>query len=160
MSQVFTDSICREPVNSNQRLALDYRNRQYAVLSSASRKIETRLDSALNFSSFCQHTNHASSKSENEQLAYMHQHVELLSLECAFEWLNLNYLDIFNTIIKMIAEDQAEALPLDWAILVEDWDHTYWTVWIFTVCILWVRDEKEFIYRHEKLSTWLSHMNQ
>jgi hypothetical protein len=36
----------------------------------------------------------------------------------------------------MIAEDQEETLPLDWSVLVEDWDHTYWIVWIFTVCMV------------------------
>lgn len=90
----------------------------------------------------------------------MHQHVELLSLECAFDWLRLNYLDIFDTIVKMIAEDQEESLPLNWAILVEDWDHTYWIVWIFTVWMLWERDGEAFRLRHENLSSWLLQMNK
>jgi hypothetical protein len=90
----------------------------------------------------------------------MHQQVELLSLECAFEWLRLNYLDVFNDIVQMIAEDQGESLPLNWAVLVEDWDHTYWIVWIFTVWILWLRDGEEFSLRHKDFSAWLSQMNE
>lgn len=90
----------------------------------------------------------------------MHQHVELLSLECAFDWLRLNYEDVFEAIVSMIAEDQEEALPLNWAALVEDWDHTYWIVWIFTVWLLWAREREAFQLRHVKLSSWMEEMNQ
>jgi histone-lysine N-methyltransferase SETD3 len=90
----------------------------------------------------------------------MHQYVELLSLECAFEWLRLSYPEIFNTVVNMIAADQEELLPLDWAVLVEDWDHTYWIVWIFTVWLLWARDGEAFKLQHQTLSFWLSQMNE
>jgi protein-histidine N-methyltransferase len=90
----------------------------------------------------------------------MHQHGELLSLECAFEWLRLNYADVFEAIVSMIAEDQEESLPLNWAILVEDWDHTYWVVWIFTVWLLWAREGEAFRLRHANLSSWMVEMNQ
>lgn len=90
----------------------------------------------------------------------MHQHVELLSLECAFEWLRLNYPEAFTVIVDMIAKDQEESLPLKWTVLVEDWDHTYWIVWIFTVWLLWARDGEVFRLQHKTLCTWLSQMNE
>lgn len=86
--------------------------------------------------------------------------MELLSLECAFEWMRLNYQEIFNDIVKMIAEDQEESLPLNWAVLVEDWDHTYWTVWIFTIWIVWANEEEVFNLHQKELGAWLSHMNK
>jgi histone-lysine N-methyltransferase SETD3 len=90
----------------------------------------------------------------------MHQHVELLSLECAFEWLRLNYPEISIPLVKAIAEDQEEPLPLNWAVLVEDWDHTYWVVWIYTIWLLWARDGDEFRTRHEDLWSWMVRMNE
>jgi histone-lysine N-methyltransferase SETD3 len=160
-NETITDILYREPTNDNQRLALDYRQRQLCVLSAASLKIKKRLDRVLTFSSFCQHASHtASGGADNEELARSHQSAELLSLECAFDWLNLHYPDLFNAIVSMISEDQEESLPLNWAILVDDWDHTYWTVWIFTVWLLWAREGQAFRFRHSNLSTWLLLMNE
>ena len=150
----------RHPNNHNQRIALDYRHRQLAVLSSASLRIKKMLDAALTLCSFCQHTNHTLSGNSHGGLDNFHQHVELLSLECAFEWLHLNYPEIFTVIVNMIAEDQEELLPLNWAVLVEDWNHAYWVVWIFTIWLLWRRDGESFRHRHKNLSSWLLQMNE
>jgi hypothetical protein len=62
--------------------------------------------------------------------------------------------------VKAIAEDQEEPLPLNWAVLVEDWDHTYWVVWIYTIWLLWARDGDEFRTRHEDLWSWMVRMNE
>lgn len=141
-------------------MALDYRRRQLDVISSASLKIKKPLDAALGFSSFCEHISHPPPSKPEDEIAYMHQHVELLSLECAFDWLCSNYREIFDIIVSMIAEDQEESLPLNWAILVEDWDHTYWIVWIFTIWMLWMRDGEAFRLRHKNLNSWLLQMNE
>jgi histone-lysine N-methyltransferase SETD3 len=82
-----------------------------------------------------------------------------MSLECAFEWLHLQYTGIFDAVVGMIAEDQEERLPLNWAVLVEDWDTTYWTVWIYITWLLWARDGEAFRQRHATLSTWMVNMN-
>ncbi|KAJ5035545.1 uncharacterized protein L3040_008011 [Drepanopeziza brunnea f. sp. 'multigermtubi'] len=86
-------------------------------------------------------------------------HVELLSLECAFAWLQLNYPDLAAQAFKIISEDQDEPLPLDWAVLVEDWDHSYWTVWIYILWTLRLQNKKEFETRHPKLGVWMSGMD-
>jgi hypothetical protein len=90
----------------------------------------------------------------------MHGHVELLSLEYAFEWLLAMYPDIYKSIAKMISEDQDEPLPLDWNSLVEDWDHTYWIVWVFLIWMIWARDGEAFTLHHHQLSSWLLEMNR
>jgi len=64
----------------------------------------------------------------------------MLSLECAFEWLRINYLDIFTSVVQMISYDQEEPLPLNWAVLLEDWDRTYWIVWTYIVMIIFCDD--------------------
>ena len=90
----------------------------------------------------------------------LHQHLELLSLHGAFEWLRINYLAVYDLVVEMISEDQEEPLPLNWAALVEDWDHTYWVVWIFIVWMLWAREGEAFRFRHTSLSSWLLDMNR
>jgi len=89
----------------------------------------------------------------------MHASIELLSLECAFDWIQIHYPDIYDAVVNIISEDQEEPLPLDWAILVEDWDRTYWIIWIYLVWMLWAKDGKAFQSKHPNLSPWLVEMN-
>lgn len=84
----------------------------------------------------------------------MNSHVQLLSLERAFDWLRVEYLEVYYDVVRMIAEDQEETLPLDWSVLVEDWDHTYWIVWIFTVCMVWALKGEAFGTRHKIITSW------
>lgn len=91
---------------------------------------------------------------------HKHQGIEVLSLECAFDWLNFHYPSIHASIVGVIAEDQQESLPLNWAVLMEDWDHTYWIAWIFTVWLLWARDGESFLLRHENIAHWMIQMNE
>lgn len=141
-------------------MALNYRNRQLNVLKGALTPILKRLQSAAAYSSFCQHHHHNAIPSYAEDyLRDMHASVELLSLECAFEWLRIHYPDIHTSVVEIISKDQDEPLPLDWVVLVEDWDHTYWTVWIYIVWMLWARDGPAFQERHSNLSAWLVEMN-
>jgi len=149
-----------EPENKNQIMALDYRNRQLGVLKDALTPILKRLQSASSFSSFCRHSCHNTVPSYVEgYLREMHATVEFLSLECAFDWLRTHYSDIYASVVNIISEDQEEPLPLDWVVLVEDWDHTYWTVWIYLVWMLWARDGQAFQERNPNLSSWLVEMN-
>jgi hypothetical protein len=141
-------------------MALDYRNRQLDVLKGALTPILKRLQSAASYSTFCQHPSHNTvPRCIEGYLREMYNTVELLSLECAFYWLQTHYPDIHASVVKIISEDQEEPLPLDWVVLVEDWDHTYWTVWIYLVWMLWARDGQTFQERHSNLSSWLVAMN-
>ncbi|TVY37009.1 Ribosomal lysine N-methyltransferase [Lachnellula subtilissima] len=150
----------RKPQNSNQTMALDYRSRQIDVLKEALTPILKRLQSAASFSSICQHPHHNQPPTYVESyLRQMHTDIELLSLECAFSWMQNNYPDIYDAVVKIISEDQEEPLPLNWAVLVVDWDHTYWIIWIYLVWVLWAEEEIDFQLRHPSLSTWLIEMN-
>lgn len=141
-------------------MALDYRNRQLDVLKGALTSIQKRLQTASSFSSFCQHPHHNIQPTYIEgYLRQMHTSIELLSLECAFDWLRSNYLDIYDAVVQIISDDQEEPLPLDWAVLVEDWDHTYWVIWIYLVWMLWAKNGKIFQSNHPNLSSWLVEMN-
>ena len=143
-------------------MAVEYRDRQLDVLKDAIPKIVARLNSALSVSSFCQHGHRIprSQPDHEDGILSEQSHVELLSLECGFEWLRVQYPDAFSLVVEMISEDQDELLPLDWAILVEDWDHTYWVVWIYILWSLWARDGEHFQLRHKCLSKWMIYMNK
>ncbi|KAI9046690.1 hypothetical protein LZ554_009429 [Drepanopeziza brunnea f. sp. 'monogermtubi'] len=148
-----------EPRNANQRIALDYRTRQMHVLQMAVTPISALLQSASSFSSLCQISEHLIYHAKPVISTLMHSHVELLSLDCAFAWLQLNYPDLAAQAFKIISEDQDEPLPLDWAVLVEDWDHSYWTVWIYILWTLRLQNKKEFETRHPQFGIWMSGMD-
>lgn len=148
----------RPPENQNQNLALNYRNRQIQVLQTALPPISALLESAFSSSSLCQHATHNANQSIQSR-SPVHRSGEFLSLECAFDWLNMNYPEIASSVCQLISDDQEEPLPLDWAILVEDWDHTYWTVWIYLVWLIWLRNPNEFQTQHPALANWISRTN-
>ena len=79
-----------------------------------------------------------------------------MSLESAYGWLLTGYDDIYIAVIKMIAADQEEPLPLRWADLVEDWDYAYWIVWLFIILLISIRDGELFARSHGALSKWLA----
>lgn len=126
------------------------RKKQLQILESALPPISSRLEAITSSNSFCHHAQNA--------IPSNFKAADLLSLECAFEWLHLNYLSIYTAVVQMISDDQQEPLPLDWRVLIEDWDHTYWAVWLFTILIISVRDGNAFKARHEILSSWLAAM--
>jgi hypothetical protein len=105
----------------------------------------------LFFNSICHHSPPPISQKE---------FFNFLSLECAYSWLNVHYSNIYNEVAELISEDQDEPLPLNWAVLVEDWDHTYWIVWIYIIWMIWARNGEAFSISHPYLSTWLVEMNQ
>ncbi|KAK0110559.1 hypothetical protein ONS96_002164 [Cadophora gregata f. sp. sojae] len=148
-----------EATTQNQETAVEYRSRQIQVLRTAIPPVTTILRSAFSYSSFCQHTTHNTNRSERD-VASLHNNVEFLSLECAFSWLHKNYPRVASKVSQLISEDQEESLPLDWAILVEDWDHSYWTVWIYLVWMLWLHSKADFETRHVDLTNWISAMNK
>jgi hypothetical protein len=56
----------------------------------------------------------------------------------------MDYRREHDAVMKLIAKDQEEPLPLNWAAVVEDWDRTYWIVWILLLWMLWLRNPDEF----------------
>jgi histone-lysine N-methyltransferase SETD3 len=93
------------------------------------------LQRAISFNHLCSHD---SSRSEANDKA------NFLSLECAFGWLQMDYRREHDAVMKLIAKDQEEPLPLNWAAVIEDWDRTYWIVWILLLWMLWLRNPDEF----------------
>ncbi|KAH8819970.1 hypothetical protein F5884DRAFT_32276 [Xylogone sp. PMI_703] len=152
------------PQNSNQRLAMDFRNRQISVLQAALDPITFRLRSLLNRTSLwgngASYT-YISQGRENQGLSLVtDSHLEPLSLECAYGWLRTNYPGVSEWIEERIACDQDELLPLNWAnIAGENWEYVYFTLWVFILLAIWAR-EPEFSSNHLMLATWLHEVNQ
>ena len=146
--------LSRAPQNKNQNLSLFYASGQLSTLVRARSTVSTRLSAAFSFTTF--------NEDPDDPGVYQHMHdrVELLSLGNAFEWLLISYPDIGTAITEMISEDQDEPLPLNWSVLAEDWEHAYWTVWLYTVWMLWARNGDTFRLRHYQLSSWLLDMNR
>jgi hypothetical protein len=130
---------------------MTYRHGQLRVLTVALSSVSGFLQQAISFNHFCPH---AQIMSQTNDL------VNFMSLECAFGWLQRYYRGEFNAVMEIIAEDQDERLPLDWAILVEDWDHTYWIVWISLLWMLWIRDGDDFNAAHPALYGWLKVLDE
>jgi hypothetical protein len=146
--------LSRVPQNRNQNLALFYTYGQLSTLVRARSTVSTRLSAALSFTTFIKNSDGPG------VYQHMHDHVELLSLENAYEWLLISYPDIGTAITEMISEDQDEPLPLNWSVLAEDWEHAYWAVWVYTVWMLWAQNGDTFRLRHLQLSSWLLDMNR
>lgn len=112
----------RDPKNSNQELGLAYRKRQITVLKRAMQPITSRLNNCFFlYSSYCQHPHLVANQRDgyhNESSPSIR--VELLSLECAFDWLSSTYPSVFTAAEDIIATDQEESKPLNWAALVAD----------------------------------------
>lgn len=90
-----------------------------------------------------------------------HDEPFMLTLETAFQWLELEYPSVHETLVGMIAEDQDEQLPLDWNILIkEGWSFTFLALWLVVVWTIWLADSKRFKTRHKYLSGWLLDMSK
>ncbi|RFU34418.1 hypothetical protein B7463_g1906, partial [Scytalidium lignicola] len=153
-----------DPQNENQRLAMNFRTRQMAVLEAALTPITLRLRCLLTRSSFwgtnTLHPYISEGRGNDDPFKDMYSHLEALSLECAYGWLKTHYQSISECVEKLIAKDQEEPLPLDWAHIVnEKWEPVYFTVWIFILLAIWGRDPT-FARDHLMLATWLHEMNQ
>ncbi|KAL2068914.1 hypothetical protein VTL71DRAFT_15252 [Oculimacula yallundae] len=145
-----------EPSNQNQRLAVEFRKRQIQALQSAMRPISSLLQEIHKDSTFLNPSAHDDLQilgSPKKRFA------EFITVENSFSWLHVQYQEISSEVCRLIAEDQGEPLPLNWTILVEDWCHTYWVVWIYLVWMLWLQDRSFFKARHPKLTAWIDQIN-
>lgn len=124
--------------------------------------ITARLNGILSTSSVCEHPGHLIPKQEIQILRLPKvNEVEMLSLECAFDWLRISYVELFDSVVHMISEDQDEPLPLNWAVLLEDWDRTYWIVWIYIMLILNGDSggrANDVIICHSTLKSWMDYV--
>jgi len=83
----------------------------------------------------------------------------MLVLVTAYTWLRGCLPEIFDKVTNFIAKDQEEPLPLDWAVLVEDWDHTYLLVWIYIILSQHSSHPTFFPAHHLKFyDKWLKHV--
>jgi hypothetical protein len=126
-------------------MALDYRRKQLQVLVAAVEPISLRLNNL-----FALRALHSTSEKVSLILT-----TEILSLDSAYEWLCHSHPTIGLEVTRIIAEDQEEELPLDWTILVEDWDHTYWIVWVFIILLIRQGGSTLFNHHDPKIDLWI-----
>ncbi|KAM3078240.1 hypothetical protein ACMFMG_002460 [Clarireedia jacksonii] len=124
------------PQNDNQSLASRYRLGQLSTLRSA----YSHLTSLINQLLFA----------TTPPLS-----IHLLSIEQAYHLLVQHYPALSQTILRLISEDQEEPLPLDWSVFAEDWNKTYWILWIYVVCLLYENDNTTFFLQCPRLGTWM-----
>ncbi|KAE9366045.1 SET domain-containing protein [Stipitochalara longipes BDJ] len=135
-----------KPQNKNQQIALKYRHGQLRVIKGAHDLVAEYIQQTISFNCICPH---------GQANLRMHNGPNFLSLECAYGWLERYYPIEYAAVIGWISEDQNEPLPLNWAIIVEDWDRTYWIVWVLILWMLRKRDLHKFSVEHENLNEWL-----
>ncbi|KAF8864008.1 SET domain-containing protein [Acephala macrosclerotiorum] len=148
--------------NANQILALDYRFRQLQVCKKALLPLKFFLDVLHQYDSFCGHPRHSISQSQlahNPAATLIHANVEILSLECAYEWLSQAYPEVYNPLSTFVSDLEQEPDPPRWGVLAEEFGNIYWTVWIFIAYVLEIKSENE-VSRHRVLEQWLSRMNE
>jgi histone-lysine N-methyltransferase SETD3 len=126
---------------------LEYRQGQLHVLEGTLASVSDYLQHTISFNAFCPHL---------KQLSQTNGNGNFLSLECAFGWLQRHYQREHTAVTELIAEDQEEPLPLNWAIIIEEWDNAYWIVWILLLWMLWNREGDDFEIQHVDLYGWLS----
>lgn len=84
---------------------------------------------------------------------------QLLTLTSAYAWLKLHHYEIYTIVEELVATDQEETLPLDWGVLIEDWDHTYLVVWLYIILSIHECNPQEFATRHPQFAnSWLQHV--
>jgi hypothetical protein len=145
--------------SKNQLLALDYRKRQSAILKNAISIINDRLETEPSYDTI-------QSRTFDEVNPSNLKNLEILSLDAAYQWLSTWHSDISSILEDYISKDQEEMLPLDWTVLIkENWDHTYWTIWLYVVSSLWLKSKQQFVLTaslrsHRAIANWLEEMKE
>lgn len=131
------------------------------MLSQAKLPYKVLFKGLLERNTFCGHADHSNSNVTNNQgLALVTASVEILSLECAFDWLRLSYPDTYTALASFVSELEDEPNPPRWEVLAEDFGNVYWTIWIFVVCLVRDFDDGEGFYEHPHLEQWISRMRK
>lgn len=130
---------------------MEYRTRQRIVLETAIEKF--CYDIVFGKSRFCTHRSHRYNR------RWEKAKLEILSLECAYSYLEKLKPAIHDQVVQLIGEDQEESLPLKWEVLIEDWNHAYWIIWIFTICMIQASDPNVFQeWPGKLLKGWLDNL--
>ncbi|EPQ67169.1 hypothetical protein BGT96224_5096, partial [Blumeria graminis f. sp. tritici 96224] len=149
-----TEKLLSSPQNTNQVMALEYRRRQFHVLQAAAHRLSLYLDRVRLENLFDWQE---SKQVERQEAIEIRPRVELASLEWAYEWLR-QFPGVYETITHAIADDQAEPLPIDWALLLADWDRSYWVIWI--CIILMLREAQLLPASCPRLVAWLGSLER
>lgn len=95
--------------------------------------------------------------------------VELVTLQCAFSWLQAAHYPVWQVVNRVIAKDleaeisnplQADTADpaLDWyGLITGEWDFVLWSLWIYTVTILKLSSEDSNA-PDEHVMTWVDHI--
>ncbi|KAE8441412.1 hypothetical protein EG329_005001 [Mollisiaceae sp. DMI_Dod_QoI] len=147
--------------NSNKELALDYRSRQSRVYENAMLPIRLLLQALFQYNTFCEHPHHSVSQgTTNEALTSLHASVEILSLECAYDWLRRTSPEVYGPLSTFVSKLEDEPDPPNWGVLAKDFGYVYWTVWVFIVAMLQKgTEDKQVNWYHPDLEQWLLRMH-
>lgn len=92
----------------------------------------------------------------------MQASVELLTLECAFSWLETAYPSYYRNAIEIIKSelDLEKTKPVDWMELISsDWDTTLWNFWIYIIILSHLSEDSLSLSLPEKLlRNWIDHI--
>ncbi|KAM3156121.1 hypothetical protein ABEW05_003368 [Botrytis cinerea] len=129
------------PQNFNQSLALNYRGLQLTTLRSALQPLDLLTMPIL---------------APSHELSPLSPtgNLKIFSIEQAYSLLTQQYPSLSTAMHNLIASDQEEELPLDWSVLLEDWNFTYWTLWVYII-MLKQSDEKTLAAIHPALVQWI-----
>jgi hypothetical protein len=122
-------------------LALEYRQRQIETLETAALPYALVFEGLLQHNTFCSHDHHSRrGASDNPKAAELLESVEILPLECAYDWLSHTFPHIYAPLASLVSQMEDEPNPPRWDVLAEEFGHIYWTVWIFIVFTLHTDD--------------------
>ncbi|KUJ15347.1 SET domain-containing protein [Mollisia scopiformis] len=150
------------PRNSNQVLALDYRKKQSSVLEHAMFPFTTIVQTILRHNDFCEQSQHLHSQAlKNFRSPPFTGGNDILSLECAYDWLGRTYPEVYGPLASFVSTLEDEPVPPRWEILANDFGNVYWTVWIFVVYVLQDHGIKngDSGLPYSQLCQWLSRMH-
>lgn len=92
----------------------------------------------------------------------MRLNMELITLECAFSWLQITYPKAYEHSIRVIAKvlEVMEGAEIDWMDLVTSgWDYTLWCFWIYVVWLLRFEERVE-CFPLEIVMGWIEDMTE
>ena len=139
--------ISRSPINANQKIAMDYRRGTIQVLEKTYGNIAASIQEAL-------------MPSPLNPLSHASNHFTVMSIEGAWAWCHAHFPTIHDAAMVIISEDQEEPLPLDWAVLLEDWNHTLWIFWIMIMWLVRASESESLTPSSEVLAGWMDFMDQ
>ena len=141
--------------NSNQMLALEYRQRQMETLEKAALPYTSIFQGLLQHNTFCSHDHHSRMRRSDDPIVIeLLNSVEVLPLDCAYEWLSRAFPQIYVPLSFLVSRIEDEPLPIRWDVLAEEFGHIYWTIWVFIVLTLHA-DDSTVLAPYPDLRKWM-----